>query len=97
MKKIDLTSYIFNDGAYDVKTAIVNLLFNPELKLSARDLILQDKLATKVETSEDTILLEDAEYTKIKTAVESFKKYGRGDAQFISRILDAEEVKVKEA
>jgi len=96
MRKIILTPYIFNDAKCDVKVAIVNLLFNPELKLSARDLILQDKLATKIEESESSVLLEESEYLKVKTAVEKFTGYGRADAQFVSRILDAEEVEVQE-
>jgi len=96
MRKIDLTPYIFNESTFDMKVATVNLLFNPELNHSARDLILQDKLATKIETAEGMILLEESDYTRVKTAVESYTRYGRGDAEFVSRILDAEEVNVKE-
>ena len=96
MRKVDLTPYIFSDATFEIKKAIVNLLFKPELKLSARDLILQDKLATKIEESESSVLLEESEYLKVKTAVEKFTGYGRADAQFVSRILDAETVEVKE-
>ena len=97
MKKIDLTPYTLGEQEVSVKNSIVMLLFNPSLKLSARDLIAQDALAKKIEASEGSILLEASEYIKVKNAFESFTGFGRGDLQLIERVLNAEEVKVKEA
>jgi len=97
MKKIDLTPYTLGEQEVNVKGGIVMLLFNPSLKLSARDLIAQDALAKKIEASEGSILLEASEYIKVKNAFESFTGFGRGDLELINRVLNAEDVKVKEA
>jgi len=97
MKKIDLTPYTLGEQEVSVKNSIVMLLFNPSLKLSARDLIAQDALAKKIEASEGSILLEASEYIKVKNAFESFTGFGRGDLELINRVLNAEDVKVKEA
>jgi len=97
MKKIDLTPYTLGEQEVSVKNSIVLVMFNPSLKLSARDLIAQDTLAKKIEASEGTVLLEASEYIKIKNAFESFAGFGRGDLELINRVLNAEEVKVKEA
>ena len=97
MKKIDLTPYFVGETEVKIKDGIVMLLFNPSLKLSARDLIAQDALAKKIEASEETVLLEASEYIKIKNAFESFTGFRRGDLELINRVLNAEEVKVKEA
>jgi len=97
MKKIDLTPYTLGEQEVSVKNSIVLVMFNSSLKLSARDLIAQDALAKKIEASEGSILLEASEYIKVKNAFESFTGFGRGDLQLIERVLNAEEVKVKEA
>ena len=96
MKKIDLTPYTLGEQEVSVKNSIVLVMFNSSLKLSARDLIAQDALAKKIEASEGSILLEASEYIKVKNAFESFTGFGRGDLQLIERVLNAEEVKVKE-
>lgn len=97
MKKIDLTPYFVGEQEVKIKDGIVLLLFNPMQKLSARDLIAQDALAKKIEVSEGVVLLEASEYIKIKNAFESFSGFGRGDLELINRVLNAEDVKVKEA
>ena len=97
MKKIDLTPYTLGEQEVSVKNSIVLVMFNPSLKLSARDLIAQDALAKKIEASEGSILLEASEYIKVKNAFESFTGFGRGDLELIIRVLNAEDVKVKEA
>ena len=97
MKKIDLTPYTLGEQEVSVKNSIVLVMFNSSLKLSARDLIAQDALAKKIEASEGSILLEASEYIKVKNAFESFTGFGRGDLELINRVLNAEDVKVKEA
>lgn len=97
MKKIDLTPYFVGETEVKVKEGIVMLLFNPGLKLSARDLLAQDVLAKKIEASSGSVLLESSEYEKVKNAFEKFSGYGRGDKELIERVFNAEEVKVKEA
>jgi len=82
---------------YEVKTSIVNVLFNPELRLSSIDLLSQNKLAEKIlnhKTSE--ILLEDAEYNKIKQAFDTVKGFVKNDVELVRRVLEAEDVSVVE-
>lgn len=97
MKKIDLTEYQAEEKPYNVKNTMVALLFNPGLKLSARDLIAQDALAKKIEQSDGSIILEDAEYQKVKKSVEVITGWQRGDLEFVNRVLEANDVEVKEA
>jgi predicted ABC-type ATPase len=96
LRKIDLTPYQVDERPYDVKTSVVNLLFNPELKLSGRDVITQDELAKKIESSDDSVLLEEVDYQKVKKAIDVFSGFSRADVGFVTRILSAPEVKVKE-
>lgn len=96
MRKIDLKDYQDDGKAYPVKQTITLLLFNPDLRLVARDLISQDALARKIEESDSSVLLEETEYQKVKLAVETAKGWQRGDLEFVRRILEAPEVPVKE-
>jgi hypothetical protein len=99
MRKINLKNYQVpgTDKDYKIKEVLCTLLFNPELKLLARDLFKQNLLAEKIEGSGESVLLEDNEYEKVKRAVETYKGWQRGDLEFIQRILEAPEVPVKEA
>jgi hypothetical protein len=97
MRKISLIPYKVEGEDYKVKESILNLLFSPHLRLSARAIIENDRIARKIEAAGDEVLLEDAEYQKIKVSVETFEGYGRQDLEFVNRILEAPEVPVKEA
>jgi hypothetical protein len=97
MRKIDLKPYQWEKTDYKVVDVLTALLFNPDLKLAARDLIAQDALAKKIETSGESVILEEADYQKVKRAVETIKGWQRGDIEFVTRILDAPEIPVKEA
>jgi len=97
MRKIDLKDYEHDGKPYPVTGTISMLLFNPDLKLAARDLIAQDALAKKIEGAGASVLLEEEEYQKVKRAIEIIKGWQRGDLEFVSRILDAPEIEVKEA
>jgi hypothetical protein len=73
-------------------------MFAPTLRLGFRDAIENDRIARKIEASQNyEVLLEDAEYAKIKQAFESFQGFGRDEIQLISRVMDAAETTVKEA
>lgn len=98
MKKIDLTPYNLGENEVSVKNGIAVVLFHPGQRLSARDIISQDALAKKIEGADNSILLEDSDYAKIKSAFESFTEWHRGDLELIERVLNkVEDVKVKEA
>ena len=97
MRKINLSDYETDGNPYRVSGTIAILLFNPDLKLAARDLVAQDALAKKIETAGDSVLLEEGDYLKVKRAIETAKGWQRGDLEFVTRILEAPEVPVKEA
>ena len=81
---------------YRFKDSVLNLLFTKELQLSGAELVKQNVLAMKLEQcKEDSILLEEDEYQRIKKAVEVFKGFGRNDVELVTRINEAEVVEVE--
>ena len=82
---------------YDVKTSLISCLMHPSLKLGAREILLRNKIGNKIEESQIFVLLEDAEYEKLKLAFEQLDIFGQNDIQLIERVFDAEKVDVKEA
>ncbi len=81
---------------YGVKDSILNLMFIPDLQLNGAELVKQNVLAMKLEQcKEDEILLEDAEYSRIKLAVDTFKGFGRNDVELVERINSVVEVDSK--
>ena len=97
MRKIDLKAYQWEQTDYKVVEVLSAILFNPDLKLAARDLITHDALAKKIEGAGESVLLEESEYLTVKKAVELVKGWQRGDLEFVNRILNAPEIPVKEA
>jgi hypothetical protein len=80
---------------YDVKASIISILFHPELKLKAVELMDRNKLAEKIHVcQEDAILLEDAEFDKVKRAIDTISGYSKDDVQFVERIYNAPVVDV---
>lgn len=102
MRKINLTPYLVkvdetNQEPYNIKQSIINILFHPDLRLSAKELLDNDKVSQKVEAAEGSVLLEDAEYEKVKKAFDTVKGFGVNDIELINRVFNAEKIEVKEA
>lgn len=106
MKKINMVPFLVKvpqqDGSikeipYGIKDSLSSLLFQPALKLMAVSLLLQNKLVERVLAAGDELLLEDEEYNRVKAAIDIFEGFGRNDVEFVSRILNADSVEVKEA
>jgi len=94
--KMNLGQEIDATFPYRVKDSILNLMFIPSLQLNGAELVKQNVLAMKLEQcKEDTILLEDEEYNRIKRAVDTFKGFNRNDVELVTRINEAEVVEVK--
>jgi len=88
---------IEGEHPFHVKDSILNLMFNPELRLSGAEVVKQNILAVKIEScSEDEIMLEDEEYLRIKKAFDTFKGFNRNDVEMLERIDTAEVVEVEE-
>jgi len=101
MKKIDVCPYnCTEDGKekpYHIKESLLIILFNPDLRIQAMDLLKRDDLARKIEKQKgDWLLLEDAEYEMILVSMNAVKGYTRNDVEFVKRIMDAEDAQVKE-
>ena len=103
-KKIDLSGYSTNqlDEAgepvmYDVRKALVQLLFHPSLQLNAVQVLEANELADKIRIGGDTILLSQDEYAKITTAINVVTGYQEPDVEFVRRMVNAEEVEVEES
>ncbi len=104
MKSINLAKYKFEatlpDGKkqhvdVDVKNMLVDIIFHPELKLSAKDVVDRAKLADKIEACKATdVKVEEAEYAILKNSVDGIRGFGKIHLQFIQRIYDAKDVKI---
>lgn len=82
---------------YSVKDSLLVMLFHPDLRIQAKELLDRDKLAHRLdECKEKFILLEETEYSMIKRAVDTISGYGRNDVELVRRVLDAETVEVQE-
>ncbi len=98
MRKISLIPYRVNGNqAYAVRESLVDALFG--IRLGPQDLKKHDQIAGKIETAENNeVLLEEDEYEKLVFCIRSFPQgYGRADLEFVNRVMDAEEITVKEA
>jgi hypothetical protein len=108
MRKIELQNYMVNvpaaDGKfvpkpYNVKESMVSCLLHPALKLTGRELLLRNKLATRIEDAEivegnGSILVEEDDYRKLRQAFETIEGFTKSDMELVSRVLEAEEIEV---
>ena len=111
MRKIDVGNYMVQmrnaEGnpepkPYTVKDSMVNCLLHPSLQLTGRELLLRDKLATRIEETEIVkgvghILIEEEDYRKLRQAFEKIEGFTKNDVELVRRVLEAEEIDVKEA
>lgn len=75
---------------YPIKDALVNILF-AQTGLRARDLLRRDDVARKILAAEGPdLLLEDAEFEQLKSAVDTLEGFGRHDVELVRRVLTAE-------
>ena len=86
---------------YNVKESMVSCLLHPVLKLTGRELLLRGKLATRIEEAEikegkGFILVEEADYAKLKKAFETIEGFTKSDMELVRRVLEAEETDVEE-
>lgn len=81
---------------YQVKNSLIDLLFARELELSGTEILERDELAHKIDgCSDGNLLLEEGEWNKLVTAINTVKGLGRPDVEFVHRIIEAEKVEVE--
>lgn len=104
MKKINLSAFTVKmrtpDGTekdinYGIKESIIDMLYNPALKLNSINLLKQEILAKKVLESGDDLLLEEEEYSKLSHALSVIEGLGKNDIEMVHRIVDAPDVAVE--
>ena len=102
MVKVPLEDGTFKPKPYNVKESLVNCFLHPALKLTGRELLLRNKLATRIEEAEIVegnghILVEEADYGKLRQAFETIEGFTKSDMELVRRVLEAEEIEVKES
>ncbi len=104
MKKISLAGHIVeevgvngqpNEVEYPFKNCLSEVLFNPQLKLSAVDILEREPIYKKIQNAEKFILLEDAEHKLLKSAIDNTKGFRLMDIEMVKRVRDAEDYEVK--
>ncbi len=105
MRKIELSDYIvkvpmpdgtFSPKPYNVKESLIECLLHPALKLTGRELLSRNKLVMRIEAANGSILIEEADYNKLKQAFETIQGFTKSDMELVRRVLEAEDVNVKE-
>lgn len=106
MRKIDVSSYPIEIKTptgemlkvdYSVKEMLVGVLLHSSLQLTGQEVYNRTPLADKIKKAEAELLLEEDEYRKLLSAVNTIKGFGMNDAEMVRRIIEAKEVAVKEA
>jgi len=106
MFKIKTTDYTFPapgpEGeivqiAYKVKDSFAQLLMSPHLKLGGAALLKNHAVAQRIlDCEEECILLEAADYHKLRQAVESYEGFDMPSVEMVKRVMEAEDVPVEE-
>ena len=105
MRKLNLENYevTFRDAQGELQTApygfkdsIINLMFHPNLKLSGAELLKNNILAEKIMEADKEIMLEEEEYNKVKSAVDSFNGFGKNEVELVKRVTECPKIDVKE-
>jgi len=105
MRKLKLENYTvslrneqgkLNDIPYDFKDAIINLMFHPNLRLSGTKLLETNIIAEKIMEADKEIILEEEEYNKVKSAIDSFNGFTRNEVELVKRVSECPKIDVKE-
>ena len=105
MRKIDVRNYDVvipvPDGEdktdfYRVKESLEMCLLHPMLRLDGRELLVRGKIVDKISAADGTLMLEDEEYKKLKSAFETVTGFSKNDMEIVRRVLEAEEIEVAE-
>lgn len=81
---------------YEVKEMLVGVLLHSSLQLTGQDIYNRMPLADKIKKANAELLLEEDEYKKLQSAVNTIKGFGMNDAEMVRRVIEAETVAVTE-
>jgi hypothetical protein len=103
--KIDLTDYpvpglLTEEGTpakYSMRDSLVNVLFHPGLELGPAQLLEQNEFAIRIRKHVgDTMLVSEEERRRLRVALECCRGLGQRDVEFVTRVMQAPQVEVKE-
>ena len=97
MRKLNTKDYKIGDAIYNVKESMADILMSPKLQLKAADLINNNCVGSKILNSDDILLLEESEYKTLLNATNTLDGFSRNDVELVERIINCEQVEVKEA
>ena len=81
---------------YNVKEMIVGVLLHPSLGITGAELYVRIPIADKIKKADGEVLLEEGEYNKVLSAVNTIKGFGMNDSEMVRRIVEAKEITVSE-
>ena len=104
MRKIDVTSYNIQahtpegdkEVEYDTKNFLIAILLHPQLKLTGNEVLVRSKLMDKIEQCDGILLVEEADYSKLKHAFETVQGFTLNDMTLVKRVLEAKQIDVEE-
>lgn len=81
---------------YHTKMFLIATFLHPQLRLTGQELLARGKLADKIEQCDGMLLVEEADYTKLKHAFETVQGFTINDMTLVKRVLEAKQIDVKE-
>lgn len=81
---------------FEMRNSLAGVLFLPQLRLNGVTLLEANVLGQKILACEgDELLLEDAEWSRLLTAINAAQGFGKMEVEFVTRIVNAEVVEVE--
>ena len=110
MKKVNIKSYkveiVSEEGVKEVPYSVVKSIENIMLsagqgtsqRLSMTETLRNARIAEKIKAAESKgyILLEEAEFSIVKSSFDAFRGFSKNEVELCKRITEAEEVEVEE-
>lgn len=81
---------------YATKNFLIAAFLHPQLRLTGRELLARRKLVDEIEQCDGTLLVEEADYLKMKQAFETVQGFTLNDMELVERVLEAKKVEVEE-
>ncbi len=103
MRQLDLSDYSVTmpneqgeptPSPYLVRISLVTLFMRPDLHLGAVELLLREKIALRILDGPPDLLLEETDYDKLRSAIDTYKGFSRPDVELVRRVLEAPQVEV---
>jgi len=96
-RKLNLQNYANETGeVYGVVKALLLILFHPELRLRANQIIERLPVKDALVNAGGSVLLEETQWAILRDSVNGVSGFGQDDIELIQRVLNAPQVDVGE-